>query len=407
MFINTIVNPSSDFFSSSSNSNSIVRRLADAVSGGVKPSLQLLKTGTVFSPLQEDEFISSTSSSDSSNDTTALTYDNLQLKRKPNLENCSTQTSEAVADDNSFPVQSVLIEGVSTEPSHSGYNIVDRFIEKNNSEIRYNDFTRFVADKTAELIAKGEKVSFELPAFGKSLFKSLLLLKGLEAEKLALDKYGKPKIPDVTSKTSVANDAKEQVKNEEQLPRILVSDVAMSSEQAESLALFMKNRTNTGECNANYDTTDFDKWQQDYYDYLESSGKAFYSEISQAEEQAKFGDKVESFIGTGFITNNYTVGIVSYGKGEISQSTPDNFKSNIISPIMDKLAANGITLDNKEGFTVAIDSDGTITLGDHNIKDKTKAAEIEQAIAGDDTLGIQLINMIRNGVPFRISGDIK
>ncbi|MDR3109192.1 MAG: hypothetical protein LBU65_05830, partial [Planctomycetaceae bacterium] len=154
-------------------------------------------------------------------------------------------------------------------------------------------------------------------------------------------------------------------------------------------------------------TREFDKWKRDYYDYLESSGKTFYSEISQAEEQAKFGDKVDSFIGKSSITNNYTVGIVSYGKGEISQPTTDNFQSKIKSPIMDRLTANGITLDNREGFAVEIGLDGTITLGDYIISDNKKVAAIKQALEGDEALGQQLLNTCRNDSPLGVLRDIK
>ncbi|MDR3109546.1 MAG: hypothetical protein LBU65_07660 [Planctomycetaceae bacterium] len=341
MYFNTTTNPSSGLLSPSFSKNSIVGRLASGVSGDI----HVVKKYATLQSLQKDEFISVTSDSKHLAEQTYAKY-------KKDLENRSNKVAEpaTIVSEDNVVVESEIeyVDNGSTQPQSQRLNFL---IELNDVFFRYDDFVRFVTDKTAERVANGENVSFKLPANGREYFMSATLLKGQNANEQSCGQ------PVTSGKTPTANV-----------------------------------------------TTEFDKWRKDYYDYLESSGRKFYSDISKAEDQARFGDRIYACAGTDAVNKKFDIVIISYGNGgDIHPSSDkyENFKFNIASPIMEKLAANGITLGDKEGFVASIGSDGIIGISQSTIKDGSKLAAIKQVLEGDVTLGQQLLNTCRNDKPYR------
>ncbi|MDR1479619.1 MAG: hypothetical protein LBJ00_11835 [Planctomycetaceae bacterium] len=90
---------------------------------------------------------------------------------------------------------------------------------------------------------------------------------------------------------------------------------------------------------------------------------------------------------------SYCIGVISTG----NNSNEDNEYANPTDAekiIIAKLAENNISLDYKEGFVIKISTEGKFTLGDHNISDQSKVAEIENMIQNDESLQSDLSNII-------------
>ncbi|MDR1479620.1 MAG: hypothetical protein LBJ00_11840 [Planctomycetaceae bacterium] len=89
---------------------------------------------------------------------------------------------------------------------------------------------------------------------------------------------------------------------------------------------------------------------------------------------------------------SYCIGVIGTKKNNNSSNEYTN-PTDAEKIIIAKLTENNISLGYKEGFVIKISTEGKFTLGDHNISDKSKVAEIENMIQNDESLQSELSNI--------------
>jgi hypothetical protein len=147
--------------------------------------------------------------------------------------------------------------------------------------------------------------------------------------------------------------------------------------------------------------------ENDYWDFLQSTGKSFYSDTSQDELAQVFKEPSMVFFGSTY--DKQYIGFVEMGQqnniADTDENTSNNtakqsdekqlilqqIESNVRSIISSKLAENGITLNAREGFLIDILDDGTVTLGENTISDNETAESIKNLIETDETFQQSMI----------------
>ncbi|MDR2168576.1 MAG: hypothetical protein LBP59_00360 [Planctomycetaceae bacterium] len=138
----------------------------------------------------------------------------------------------------------------------------------------------------------------------------------------------------------------------------------------------------------------------EYWKYLEKNNKEFYDPSSKYEIPENLKDN--EFVTYGFDQRNNTK-YISFISPEHNYSPDNNSNTNdnqqqtnpsdAQSLISGLLKENNITLDNKEGFSITMQKDGTIEIKETNIKEQSKIETIKNLIATDESFQQEITNI--------------